>query len=238
MTTPTSRRSASRSMAEPPSLTLTIADHVEQQLRDQIVHGERSPGSRLNESEIAQILGVSRGPVREAIQRLSHRGLVVVESRRGAFVRQLDLADVRQLFEVRIALECEAAELAASRMPTSGLAELLNLQKDADDELALNPGAEVFDTHDLHDLVVRHAGNPRLERMVSEVNVELRLVRSRSATCRDRATEAADEHHQLIACLTSGDREGARRAMRSHLTASLQNTMRLLHDSGKLKGQQ
>lgn len=207
---------------------LTLADKVEARLREQIVQGERPTGSRLNEVEIAADLGVSRGPVREALQRLAHHGLVTLESHRGAFVRRLDLGEVRELFELRIALECEAAELAAVRIDRVGLNELAQLQEHSVSEVQQGPRPGVFDTLDVHDLIVRHAGNERLEQAVTQVNIELRLARSRSGATGQRAREAVDEHRQLITALTSRDPEGARVAMKSHLTASLQNTMQML----------
>lgn len=212
---------------------LTLADRVESQLRDEIVQARRRPGDRLNEGEIAAYYGVSRGPVREAVRRLAHRGLVRVESHRGAYVRTLDLGDVRNLFEVRIALECEATELAALRITDEGVAELKAFQRQSVHEVAHGQAPGVFDAHDLHELVVRHAGNPQLARMVRQVNVELRLARSRSGAGGQRAHQAVEEHQLLIGCLTSGDASGARGAMREHLAAALHNTIQLLHETAE-----
>jgi len=207
---------------------LTLADKVEARVREQIVQGERPTGSRLNEVEIASDLGVSRGPVREALQRLAHVGLVTLESHRGAFVRSLDLDEVRELFELRIALECEAAELAAQRIDQAGLDELAQLHAHSTSEVRQGPTPVVFDRLDIHHLIVRQAGNGRLAQAVSQVNVELRLARSRSGATGHRAQEAVDEHRDLITFLSSRDAEGARIAMKSHLTASLHNTMQML----------
>jgi DNA-binding GntR family transcriptional regulator len=228
-------------MAEPTGLegvvpidrtNLTLADRVEEQLRAQIVRGMRSPGSRLNEGEIASSFGVSRGPVREALQRLAHRGLVTLESHRGAFVRRLDLAEVRELFEVRVALECEAAELAARRIDAAGVAELVGQQNRLDQEIdGDDPQPGVFDSFDLHEVVVRHANNSQLARMVTQVNSELRLARSRSGSG-TRVHDAAKEHRLLVTCLTTGDAPGARDAMRAHLQAALANTIHLLDSTG------
>lgn len=208
---------------------LTLADRVEEQLRTQIVAGMRATGSRLNEGEIASSFGVSRGPVREALQRLAHRGLVTLESHRGAFVRRLDLGEVKELFEVRIALEVEAARLAASRIDATGIRALSHLQEQLDSEVRGGPRPGVFDSHDLHELIVEHAGNEQLAKLVRQVNSELRLARSRSGSGQ-RAHEAVEEHRKLITCLTSGDAVGAGRAMREHLAAALQNTVHLLVD--------
>jgi DNA-binding GntR family transcriptional regulator len=207
---------------------LTLADRVEARLREQIVQGVRPTGSRLNEVEIAADLGVSRGPVREALQRLAHAGLVTLESHRGAFVRRLDLDEVRELFEVRIALECHAAELAAERISDEGLDELIRLQEASMSEMSQGPTPAPFDHLDLHTLIVRESGNERLQQAVAQVNVELRLPRSRSGATGERAKEAVEEHHELISHLTARDADGARAAMKQHLTASLHNTMQLL----------
>ncbi|GAB3271439.1 GntR family transcriptional regulator [Kineosporia babensis] len=208
---------------------LTLADQVEARLREQIVQGHLPPGSRLSEGEIAQSLGTSRGPVREALRRLSHHGLVTQEPHRGAFVRSLDLAEVRELFEVRIALESEAATLAAARLERSGAEQLLQLQEQADREVGEQQPSPVFDRHDLHVLIVQLAGNQRLAQAVSQINVELRLARSRSGATGLRARHATAEHRRLIEHLAAGDSAGAALAMREHLTASLQNTIALLY---------
>jgi len=214
---------------------LTLADRVEVRLREQIVQGERPTGSRLNEVEIAADLGVSRGPVREALQRLAHVGLVALESHRGAFVRHLEPGEVRELFEVRIALECEAAELAAARISQPGLDELARLQEASVSEVSENPRPSPFDHLDLHTLIVNESGNGRLQQAVAQVNGELRLARSRSFATGERAKEAVDEHHELISYLTARDGGGARAAMKRHLHASLRNTMQLLIAAGESK---
>jgi DNA-binding GntR family transcriptional regulator len=211
--------------------SVTLADRVEGRLREQIVDGLLTPGARLSEVDIAQGFGVSRGPVREALRRLASHGLVTVETHRGAFVRSLDLSEVRELFEVRIALEAEAAELAARRIDRAGAGELRELQRTARAEVDRGARSRVFDTHDLHDLVVRQAGNQRLARMVAQVNTELRLARSRSGATGRRAVEALGEHERLVDALVSGDGDGARHAMREHLTAALGNTIQLLRSS-------
>jgi DNA-binding GntR family transcriptional regulator len=211
--------------------SITLADRVEALLREQILDGLHEPGARLNEVDIAAGFGVSRGPVREALRRLVSHGLVTVEAHRGAFVRALDLDEVRDLFEVRIALEAEAADLAARRIDPAGIAELRALQRTARAEVGRGSRTRVFDTHDLHDLIVRRAGNPQLARMVAQINTELRLARSRSGATGKRAVEAVGEHDRLVAALTSGDPVAARQAMREHLAAALDNTIALLRAS-------
>src|SRR6185312_12097300 len=105
----------------------SYADQAEAALRDQILSGHRAPGDRLNEVEIAAELGVSRGPLREAMQRLARDGLVVVQPHRGSYVRNLEPDEIVELYDVRIALECAAARLAAERRTDADVTALKGL---------------------------------------------------------------------------------------------------------------
>jgi DNA-binding GntR family transcriptional regulator len=206
----------------------TLAHRVEELLRKEIVRGERPSGSRLNEVEIAAAYDVSRGPVREAMQRLARDGLVVIEPHRGAFVKSLGRDEVLDLFEVRAALEAEAAGLAALKMTDDGVVLLRRMQEqsvrahDATDDHSFPEG------FDLHDLIGQLAGNKRLTTLMNQVNSELRLMRSRSGQSAQRAQQALHEHDELVECLARRDVEGARTTMRLHLNASLSNTLTLM----------
>lgn len=206
----------------------TLAHRVEEQLRRQIVKGEYLAGSRLNEVEIAAAFDVSRGPVREALQRLSRDGLVVIEVHRGAFVKSLNREELIELFTVRIALEVEAAGLVAQSATKPQIAEILDMQKETISAVANEDDHAFPEIIDLHGLIVKASGNQRLITMLGQVNLELRLVRSRSGAASDRARQAIDEHDELIRCLSERDIRGARISMRSHLEASLSNTLSLM----------
>ena len=166
------KRCASTSMADTFKLdgvspidrsNLTLADKVEARVREQIVQGERPTGSRLNEVEIAADLGVSRGPVREALQRLAHVGLVT-SSRTVA-------RSCAASTSARCASSSSCASRWSARPPSwprcgspAGANELAQLQEHSTSEVRQGPRPGVFDTLDLHDLIVRHAGNDRLAR--------------------------------------------------------------------------
>ncbi len=206
----------------------TLAHRVEELLRKEIVRGDRPSGSRLNEVEIAAAYDVSRGPVREALQRLARDGLVVLEAHRGAFVTELGRDEVLELFEVRAALEAEAAGLVALKITDEDILLLRQMQ-----ELSVN-AVDAEDDHsfpelfDLHDLIAQLAGNRRLTTLMNQVNGELRLMRSRSGQSAQRAQQALIEHDELIECLAKGDVEGSRNTMRAHLDASRANTLALM----------
>lgn len=208
----------------------TLSDKVEAILREQIIGGDRAPGDRLNEVEIAAELAVSRGPLREAMQRLASDGLVRIESHRGAFVRVLDADEVRALFEVRVSLERTAAALAAERAGDDEIAELRGLI--ASSRGAVEGAAEPHypERLDLHDLIVRCTRNPALIRYLRLVNQELKLVRARSGFQTMRAPEALDEHVRIVDAIEARDPDAAREAMAVHLQSALSSTLGLLQE--------
>ncbi len=207
----------------------TLSDKVELVLREQIVSGERAPGERLNEVEIAADLAVSRGPVREAMQRLARDGLVRVESHRGAFVRALDVGEVRELFEVRASLECEAAALAAQRAGAEEIATLRALLDSAGRAVAEGGGAPHYPERlDVHDLIVQCSRNAALTRYLRNVNQELKLVRARSGFQAVRAPKALDEHARIVEAIAARDPDAASAAMTIHMESALRSTLGLL----------
>jgi DNA-binding GntR family transcriptional regulator len=208
----------------------TLSDKVEAALRDQIVSGERTPGSRLNEVEIAAELGVSRGPVREAMQRLSRDGLVRAESHRGAFVRELDVGEVRALFEVRASLECQAAALAAERAGTDEVAALRSLLGDSRGALERESVPHYPERLDLHEQIVGCSRNAALTRYLQLVNQELKLVRARSGFQAARALNALTEHERIVEAIAVRDPHAAAAAMTIHMESALQSTLLLLHE--------
>ena len=206
----------------------TLAHRVEELLRREIVRGIRPSGSRLNEVEIAAAYDVSRGPVREAMQRLARDGLVIIEPHRGAFVKSLDRTEVEDLYEIRSALEAEAAALAARKITPEGIAQLRRMQEQSVSAVTQEDDHSFPDVIDLHDLIGHVSGNRRLAALLQQVNLELRLVRSRSGSSAERAQAALVEHDELIERLASRDGDGARAAMRAHLDASLASTLALM----------
>lgn len=206
----------------------SFSDQAEVALRQQILSGHRAPGDRLNEVEIAAELGVSRGPLREAMQRLARDGLVVVQPHRGSFVRSLEPHEIEELYEVRIALECTAAQLAAERRnddDVRGLTRLLDTSAKAVTETGDAPH---YPAHlDLHEMVAMVSGNQRLHRAVVQINQELKLVRAASGFRPERAPRALVEHGDVVSAIVGRDPEQACELMRKHLLQSLENTLRL-----------
>lgn len=207
--------------------SLTLTHKVSDSLRHEIINGKRVAGERLNEVAIANSFNVSRGPVREAILHLASEGLVIVAPHRGAFVRTLDPQGVMDLFELRIALESEAAALAAQRITGPDLVRLRSTQQQSSQ--LVNANDDGFSNEvDLHDFIGKISMNTALSESVKNVNTELRLVRLRSGSNSNRAAEAVREHDEIIKQISVRDAKGAREAMRYHLRRSLENTLEFM----------
>lgn len=147
------------------------SDHVYETLRSQILSGERAPGSHVPEESLTQTLGVSRTPVRAALQRLADDGLVEVRARRGAFVAEFTRADVDEVFELRALLERRAAQRAATHRTAEQLGRLGRLVDEMAD-LAAAPGERQRDelhhnNRDFHELVLTAAASPRQYRIAT-----------------------------------------------------------------------
>jgi len=156
----------------------TTVDALAGALRDRIMTGELAPGERLIERDIVERYEVGRGTARAALRQLEHEGLVTVATHRGAFVRQLDRQALRELFELRTALELEAAHRALA----AGGGKLPQAVHDAVERLAAvcahkRPSWQrIADAHrDLHESIVAAGGSARIAEAYHQLTEELTL---------------------------------------------------------------
>lgn len=156
----------------------TTVDALADAVRERILTGELAPGQRLIERDLVELYEVARGTVRAALRQLQNEGLVTVETHRGAFVRQLDKQALRDLFELRTALELESAHRA---LAANG-GKLPPPVHDAVDRLAAacerkRPSwARIAAAHaDVHESIVEAGGSPRIEAAYRQLTQELTL---------------------------------------------------------------
>ncbi|MGW4057996.1 GntR family transcriptional regulator [Amycolatopsis sp. NPDC004747] len=198
---------------------------VREELRERILTGRLRPGDRLVERELAEDLGVSRVPVREAIRSLEAEGFLVVQSPRRVVVRQLARVDVEELFDVREALEGLAAGLAAAR---AGAAELKRLERalaDAARATARGDAARITVLNSrFHDEIVAIAGNALLSTMLQPLEGRLRWLTSQN----EHWAELLDEHRRLYEAIASGDAERAKASAVEHVRVNREVTLRSL----------
>ncbi|QGY06086.1 GntR family transcriptional regulator [Methylobacterium mesophilicum SR1.6/6] len=189
-------------------------------LVEAIASGEFIPGQKLSEASLARQLGISRGPLREALQRLE--GKVVMRTpRRGVRVIDFSRPVLEQIFYVREALEGMAARLAAENSSTGEIEALTELLSGHAVRPELEAGEAYLqrsDDEDFHLAIARAAKCERLQALLlDEVYFQLRLYRARSSMRPGRARAALEEHRSIVAALEAHDPSAAEREMRRHI---------------------
>jgi DNA-binding GntR family transcriptional regulator len=204
-------------------------------LLEEIRRGKLVPGARLRETELAERLGISRTPVREAIRQLEADGLVIHVPRQGATIRTLDYVEVMELYDMRAVLEGTAARMAARAASEVELGELAALN----DELAEAPDGR--SAHELnrqfHLTLLDAAKNRYLVKSMNALQKTLMILGPSTLAEAERAASAVNEHARVLAALQARDDARAEEEMRAHIVAahrvrlrSLRNRERPLED--------
>lgn len=195
---------------------------VQRDIEDRIVSGAIAAGTRLNEMALAQALGTSRGPLREALRALGQAGLVRVEKNRGVFVRQLSLAEALEFYELRTALEGLVGRLAAQRIARDELANLRDLVRQMHRAQRAGDAGSYFGLNlRFHDGLARAAHNDALLASYRGVVKQLDLFRRTTITRVPGHLEpSTSEHEAIAAAVAAGDAGRAERLLAAHVLAS------------------
>jgi DNA-binding GntR family transcriptional regulator len=200
----------------------SLSDLVCGELERMIVDGRMPPGVALREMQIADSLGVSRGPVREAFRALEEKGLVTVVKNCGVYVRQLRPDEADDIFDVRRVLEAAIGARVAARIDAAGTAALGEIVGRMEAAVAAGdaPAYAAFNL-EFHDTLARLSGNRRLHEDYTRLVAQLSLLRRR-VHARDRGSMQAslDEHRAIVAAVTQRCPEAASELMVRHATHS------------------
>ncbi|PRX46425.1 DNA-binding GntR family transcriptional regulator [Prauserella shujinwangii] len=192
-----------------------LRERVYQAMQELIISRQLAPGQHLVESELAEMLGVSRQPIREALQLLNSEGWVDLRPGYGAFVHAPTDAEVDQLLAVRAVLEGESARLAALNADADGIARLRKLCAEGEAALASDDvDGMVAANAELHRCVTELSGNRVLLDFVSQVDRRVRWYYTPIA--RNRGARSWEEHGRLVDAIERGDAETAAQIMREH----------------------
>lgn len=189
-------------------------------IRAHVLSGAARPSEQLTEDQLAQIAGVSRTPVREAVRRLEDELLLVRSDTKRLFVADWSRDDIEEMFALRQMLECHAAERAAARLSRSQIEQLeaLNRALKAATELPAPDVTQFLEANRaFHEVIVDAAQSPRLGQMLAklvEAPVVLRTARTYSP---EDLRQSARDHDELIAAFAARDPDWARAVMGSHL---------------------
>lgn len=204
-----------------------LGDTVYERLRDEILVGVLSPGSRLSVPALAERLTVSRSPVRDAVLRLTQERLAREEPRRGAVVAEVSLADLAALYEVREVMEGLAARLAVENAGRKFVDELAAAVASHEQVVAAADiaGHYVADTR-FHQLIRQASGNDEVIRVLDDIQGRVRLA-MRSTTVTAGPEQAVCDHRAILEAIRSGDPADAEAAARAHIA----RLKRELHDN-------
>ncbi|MGI6766628.1 MAG: GntR family transcriptional regulator [Lentihominibacter sp.] len=195
-----------------------LREMVYEELKMEILTGAIVPGTRMMEVELAEEMGVSRTPIREAIRKLEKEGLVTIEPRRGAYASMISTKDMVEILEVRQDLEGLAAYFAASRMTPDQLAELKKVC-DKYNEAVKSGIMEDMIKHDtrFHRIIVDSCQNKILVQMIEQLQELVLRFRYIYYDNFKRAEIMPAEHAEILNAIESGDAEAARYAADIHI---------------------
>lgn len=197
---------------------LPLRDVVFNTLRQGILTGELKPGERLMEIHLADTLGVSRTPIREAIRMLELEGLVTMIPRRGAEVSRISMQDLRDVLEVRRSLDTLAVCLACKRIKEDKIKELEQAALDFAKATETKNATTIAQADvKFHDIILEASDNKRLSQMVN--NLAERVYRYRLEYVKDPKNheKLINEHERILEYIKRGDEENARKAIELHI---------------------
>lgn len=209
-----------------------LREIVCENLRDAIKKGILEPGERLMEVQIADELGISRTPVREAIRKLEQEGYVIMMPRRGTYVADVSVSDIKEIFEIRSALESLATGLAARRIEQDEIEKLQTLLNEIEEYIAQGDIDKIVETDiKFHELLYQVSRNERLAAIIYNLKEQLSRFRTLSMSYPGRLQETFEEHSEMVEAIADGDVSAARDAAEHHMERAEETLLKALRKS-------
>ncbi len=215
-----------------PIQRLSIPSQAEDLLLAMILDGTLAAGDRLNEVALAESIGISRGPLREAIKRLSGQGYLTMEAHRGAFVKSYEPREIVDLYELRSALELYAVRLVVSRASDESLYSLAQRLDEEGDRLQHpqdRPQSEPYVSElDFHQQLVALSGNQVIRDQLADANDKLFLALRPTKRTTTRVAHALISHREVLDRVRARDADGAAALLAEHLLDSMNNSLSVM----------
>ncbi len=209
---------------------MTLSGLVVDEILRGIKTGELNVGAKLNETELAERLGISRSPVREAFRALEEAGLVRLEKNRGVFIRDLSDEEAAELYEVRAGLDEMAGRLLAPRATPEQIDELKALVTQLESSSASGGVNHYFALNlAFHDRMVEMTGNTTLLGLYRQVVNRMHLLRRRGFSLSGSSAASHAEHRVILDALATRNAEATARAMRQHVERGFQRGIAAHH---------
>lgn len=211
-----------------PLARVALYEEVAELLRTRIFAHELAPGSWIDEQTIADGLGISRTPMREALKVLASEGLVVLKPRRGCYVAQLSEQDLDEVFPVMALLEGRCAFEAASKATDADIVRLEALHDELEKHAAAGDADKFFVANDaFHGALQDIAGNGWLKHLIDDTRKVIKLTRRHSLQLEGRVEQSLVEHREIMAALRKKDPALAAQRMHDHLLSGRQALVKL-----------
>lgn len=190
-------------------------------LRRMILDSELLPGARVTESELAAHFLVSRTPIREALHRLEVEGFLEIRSKQGCFIRQVDIEEISNYYDVRVGLEAMAIELACAHMPDEAIKQLADFWRPSNRPHGRDAVEKIKDAEEsFHITLAESSGNKVLADYLRDVNDHIRVVRRLAFLDEQTVTDTFREHSEICRLLLKRNIKAARAAMIDHIRKS------------------
>ena len=196
----------------------TLHEEIANNLREMIMSGELREGDKIKENELCDMMGISKTPLREALRVLSAEGLIRLIPNRGSYVTTPTFEEIKEMFDVMVALEGLCARTAAEKMSDRDFKELEGLHQELEKNYKRKDQKEYIRQNNLyHSYVQKLAGNKTLNQIVNGLRQKILLYRFQSLNLQGRFEQSIEEHRSLLEAFRKRDPKKAESLMKSHL---------------------
>lgn len=216
----------------------SLSERAYELLKQEIISGNLVPGEKLDIYELAEKMRISRTPVKDAINRLAHQGLVTIRNRRATFVSTIEEERIRELFDIRLMMELWGAARACRERESVGLERLDEILNECEPLVSESAAFdyERFNEYDMefHLYFIDAARNAELRKLYQSLNVHIQAMRVYWRQARRPALESHNEHIAIFKSLCQGEVEKVKGSLTTHIIRSRDDVMRVL---GERRGQ-
>lgn len=197
-----------------------FASDIFKELRQRILEWKYLPGQRLTEEAISNEFGISRIPVREALSMLIENGLVTKEAYKGYYVNDIDLQQIREIYEVRLALELYSVSVAAQRIEPADYLALHEIWGQLPEPIPDDANWLTLNDEQFHLVIARQTGNDQFVQLLAQIFERLRIIRIYDFSSRERILQTYQQHQRILDCIREHQVQQAQQAITENIRST------------------